>query len=372
MGMIISLESGLGRTPLCRIAQHAERKETGMQAIAFAKALMVPHNTRWLALAGTGIALFGDVVTFFTGLVNHTTLLIGLTFFAAFMLYLCWRIFVKAPADALPPEQAADCRECNATRFGIFATAALALLAFIGSGESATAKIGEQLGLIQRDVSDIKEILEPQSIIDDPDSAADHFNNAFVYHHYRNDSAKAMESMRTLYRLDAPRKIDAAQLFFDSHTAQQAKSKTLAEMQRLGAEKQDATLLVVAARHAATGEERDRLIAQARSIAPDLPHAWWDPLVMPDAPRDTFTRPGEEAARLRARIANIEKFLALEEQSPPSRWFYMPAMAAGSGSAAQMLLGSYRQQAQQYEDMESGKFQREIRDKIMRDRAKGT
>lgn len=342
-----------------------------MQAFAFAKALMVPQNTRWLALAGTGIALFGDVVTFFTNLVDHGTLLIGLTFFAVTMLYLCWRIFVKPPNDA-PPEQAADCRECDATRFGIFATAALALLALVGGGDSATAKIGEQLGLIQSDVADIKEILEPQSIIDNPVSAADHFNNAFVYHHYRNDSASAMKSMQALYALGTPSKIDAAQLYFDSHATQQAKSKTLAEMQRLGAEKRDATLLVVAARYVAAGEERDRLIAQARSIAPQLPYAWWDPMVMPDAPRDTFTRPGEEAARLRTRIANIEKFLALEEQSPPSRWFYMPAMAAGSGSAAQMLLGGYRQQAQQYEDMESGKFQREIREKLKRERANGT
>lgn len=342
-----------------------------MQTLNFAKALVVPQNTRWLALAGTGIALFGDVVTFFTGLVNHTIFLIGLTLFAAITLYLCWQIFTKAPSKDIPLEQAVDCRECDATRFGIFATLAFALLAYIGGGESATAKVGEQLGIIQKDVADIKEVLEPQSIIDEPETAADHFNNAFVFHHYRNDSANAIKSMKALYALDAPGKIDAAQLYFDAHATQEAKSRTLADMQRIGAEKRDATMLVIAARHASNGEERDRLIEQARSIAPDLPHAWWDPMVMPDAPRDTFTRPGEEAARLRTRISNIEKFLALEEKSPPSQWFYMPKMAAGYGSAGQMLLGTYRQQAQQYEDMASGKFQREIREKLLRDRASG-
>lgn len=337
----------------------------------FMRALFQLRNTRWLALAGAGIALFGDVVDFFTSLVSRHILQIGLAAFATLTLYLCWKFFAKGPPGDAPPDGATDCPECNATRFGIFATLAFGLLTFVGEGGSATGRISDQLGIIERDVSDIKEALEPQTIIDDPETMADHFNNAFLYHYQRNDGASAVREMKALYGMGAPNKMDAAQLYFDTHTTQEARAETLAEMERIGMARRDATLLVVAARHAPAPGDRARLVAQAQVMRPELPYAWWDPMKQPDMAQARFSRYGEEAARLRAEIATMEKFLALEAAMPPSRWFFMPTMGAGYSSSAQSLIDVNRRIAAQYDDMESGKFQRGIRDQLMKERASG-
>ena len=60
---------------------------------------------------------------------------------------------------------------------------------------------------------------QPQMIIDDPESAAEHFNNAWIYQMMQRNSAKAFAEMQTLYANYAPKKLDAAQLYFDSGNA---------------------------------------------------------------------------------------------------------------------------------------------------------
>src|SRR3546814_19721048 len=86
----------------------------------------------------------------------------------------------------------------------------------IGQGQSATETVGRQLGLIQSDVtairsdvSDLHEMAQPHMIIKRPASAADHFNNAWLYHTMQRNPAKAREEIRALYARHAPRKMEA-------------------------------------------------------------------------------------------------------------------------------------------------------------------
>ena len=340
----------------------------------FVRDLLAPRKAPYFTLAGAGIGLFSDVVDFFTNLVNRWAILTGFVALAAFAGWLCLKVY-KSQRETEHDEAAkpALCPECNATRFGLFAAFAFIALSAIGQGESATAKIGEQLGLIQRDVSVIKETLEPQTIIDNPKSMPDHFNNAFVYMHYRRDAAGALREMNALYARGAPQKLDAAQLYFDAHSSRATRTETLAQMERLATEKGDPTLLILAARHTTDRDARRRLVERARRMTPELPYAWWDPMVPQDPSGNALIDPGAEAARLRAEISRIEKFQALEGAAPPTRWYYMPEMAGAGhyGNSAAMLAEQYRRTATTYEDMASGKFQRDLREKMVRERAKG-
>src|SRR3546814_19480964 len=88
---------------------------------------------------------------------------------------------------------------------------------------SATETVGRQLGLIQSDVtairsdvSDLHEMAQPHMIIKRPASAADHFNNAWLYHTMQRNPAKAREEIRALYARHAPRQMEAAQLYPES------------------------------------------------------------------------------------------------------------------------------------------------------------
>ncbi len=335
----------------------------------FIRGLLVPPRAQILTLAAAGIGLFGDVVDFFTDLVPRWVIGAGLLGLALLAAWMCWPLF-KAAADSLRRE---DCRECNTARFGLYGTAAFVLLSFVGGGDSATATIGTRLGLIERDVAVVRETLEPQTIIARPRTMADHFNNAFVYLNYRRDAPSAQREMAALYALGAPRKLDAAQLYLDSHAATEPRNATVERMGKMGTAQRDATLLVVAARHSTDRARQSAIVAEAQRIEPQLPEAWYDPMrpqVMA-AGRNAFARPGDEAARIRAEIALIEKHQALAAAAPVARWYYMPQMAQGAGGSLQMLLDTYRQSAQQYEDMASGKFGREVRAKLAQDRAQG-
>src|SRR3546814_16824790 len=77
---------------------------------------------------------------------------------------------------------------------------------------SATETVGRQLGLIQSDVtairsdvSDLHEMAQPHMIIKRPASAADHFNNAWLYHTMQRNPAKAREEIRALNRSEERR-----------------------------------------------------------------------------------------------------------------------------------------------------------------------
>jgi len=333
------------------------------------KSLAALQGQRWLILTGTGIALFGDVIDFFSDLLARPVLLAGLVLFASVTLWLCWRVFGDGAPQGDPPKEPTDCPECNATRFGGFACIAFGVLTLIGNGGSATATVGEQLGLIQQDIDEIQEVLEPQTIIDDPETMAEHFNNAFVYRTYRQDAVNAARSMADLYAIGAPRKLDAAQLYFDTQSAVAGRASVLAAMKRIGEASGDATLLVVAARNVASNDERRQLVARARQLAPDMPFVWWDPMMPEEPPLNAFTNPGDEGRRLRQRIAEMEKAQALANAVPSSTWLYMPGFYGDYGTSGQMLIDTYKRSAQQYEDMESGKFQRDIREKLKREQS---
>src|SRR3546814_5340366 len=74
---------------------------------------------------------------------------------------------------------------------------------------------------------------QPHMIIKRPASAADHFNNAWLYHTMQRNPAKAREEIRALYARHAPRKMDAAQLYLDAGSAVTRSEEHTSELQSL-------------------------------------------------------------------------------------------------------------------------------------------
>src|SRR3546814_9512836 len=106
---------------------------------------------------------------------------------------------------------------------------------------SATETVGRQLGLIQSDVtairsdvSDLHEMAQPHMIIKRPASAADHFNNAWLYHTMQRNPAKAREEIRALYARNAHRKMDAGKIYLDAGSAVTGRAPLGEGMQALG------------------------------------------------------------------------------------------------------------------------------------------
>ena len=135
---------------------------------------------------------------------------------------------VGAPEAKTPEGEAAaiKCRECDAFRVMLFASAGVALLLLAGQGTTATERIGAQLGLIQQDVSAIREdttairdVTSSVEIVRNPRSAADYFRNAWIYSTVRRDADGALNSMEELYRRHSPNKLDAAELFISPPAA---------------------------------------------------------------------------------------------------------------------------------------------------------
>src|SRR3546814_13807085 len=90
---------------------------------------------------------------------------------------------------------------------------------------SSDLLIQSDVTAIRSDVSDLHEMAQPHMIIKRPASAADHFNNAWLYPTMQRNPAKAREEIRALYARHAPRKMDAAKLYLDAGPAVTGRAK---------------------------------------------------------------------------------------------------------------------------------------------------
>src|SRR3546814_2495324 len=97
---------------------------------------------------------------------------------------------------------------------------------------SSDLLIQSDVTAIRSDVSDLHEMAQPHMIIKRPASAADHFNNAWLYHTMQRNPAKAREEIRALYARHAPRKMDAAQLYLDAGSAVTGRAQLVEERDR--------------------------------------------------------------------------------------------------------------------------------------------
>ena len=336
--------------------------------LAIFKQVLWPPRAPVYALLGGAVSLFGDLMSFFTSFLSAemlALLFMGITVVAAL---LCLQPAFKVnAADQAAVTDAVTCAHCNAFRFGVFATAALGLLMVIGQGQTATEVVGRELGLIRDDVAairddvgDLHDTAQPQMIIKKPRSAAEHFNNAWIYHNIQRNPAKAREALQALYAGAPPRKMDAAQLYLETGTALVGRDALIEEMQALARKTGDATLLVAAARGAASHEAGDVLAAEARRMDPELPFAWWDvQRIRP--PRIRGMTPADHLAMYQADQANIEKFRSLYRAQPASHFFFLPQFQGDLESAARQISESLAQSIAAFDDAVSGRVARRAR-----------
>jgi len=330
--------------------------------LSIIKRIVWPARASLFALIGGAVGLFGDLANFFAEFLSAEILVLLFGVVTGVAALLCLqRAFMVNSADDQAVDAVVNCAPCDAFRFGLFATAVFLVLMLIGQGQTATETVGRQLGLIQRDVSAIRDdvsdlhtLAQPQMIIKTPRSAGDYFNNGWVYQNIQRNPARAFEEMKALYAAHAPRRMDAAQLYFEAGQAVTARGGLVREMAELAHRTGDATLLVVAARGAATREEGDRLVEEARKLDPELPFAWWDMQRIQMVPRGNAT-PAERAAALRADIAQIEKFRALYSAHPTSDFFFLPQYQGDLETVARQTSESLSQTLGTYDDILSGK-----------------
>jgi hypothetical protein len=340
--------------------------------IGIVKRIIWPAKASLFAIIGGAVGLFGDLVNFFAEFLSADVLVLIFAVITGIAALLCLqRAFIVNAADEGAVEAVVQCAPCDAFRFGLFATAAFLLLMLVGQGQSATEAVGRQLGLIKEDtavirdqVGDLHAMAQPQMIIDDPESAADHFNNAWIYHMMQRNPAKAFAEMQALYAEYAPKKLDAAQLYLDAGNAVTGRTKLVEDMQALARKTGDVSLMVVAARAAPSGEAGDAMAAEAQKLDPDYPFAWWDimrpkPVRIPD-----MNQRGAAAQRDRliAERDLIEKFRALYSAHPAQHWFFLPQYAGDMEGVARQQSESMANNIASYDDIASGRLAQRVRE----------
>ena len=317
---------------------------------ALLRRILWPGRASLFAVVGAAAGLLTDFVAFLANYVTPIWPLAGFAIVAiaaaAFCISRAFRL--PAPVDDSAAAEVADCAHCDAFRFGLFGVFAFLLVLAIGDGGTATEAIGARLGIIEQkidtmaaQVDDIAQITQPQMIIENPSRPADHFNNAWLLLNVRRDPSAAWQSLQALYAAAAPRKMDAAEMYFNVGKNSVPRSQLLADMRRLGEEKGDATLLVIAGRNATDTASADALYEAAQRLDATLPFAYWDMqrpelrearMVVGAAARD------EQAAAARRKIASIEAFLARVANKPVGSYFYLPQYQADFEQVARQYL----------------------------------
>lgn len=336
------------------------------------KRIVWPARASLFAVIGGAVGLFGDLVNFFADFLSAEVLVIVFAVVTGIAALLCFQraVMIDTSNEAAVAE-VVDCAPCDAFRFGLFATAAFLLLLLVGQGQSATETVGRQLGLIQTDVSAIRDdvgelraLAQPQMIVKSPKTAAEHFNNGWIYMFVQRDPAKAYAEMKMLYARHSPKKLDAAQLYFDSGSAVSGRKQILDEMQALAKARGDATLLVIAARAAPSREVGNDIAGAARALDPELPFTWWDVMRPQQQGGGGFTSAdaAETAARQRAERADIEKFRTLYSEKPPAAFFFLPQFQADYEALARQTSENLAQTIATYEDISSGRLAQRTRE----------
>jgi tetratricopeptide (TPR) repeat protein len=307
--------------------------------------IIIPRQEPFTAVLGAGVGLAGDLANFVTEAIKAPYLLILFGVLTIVLGALCLR---KAQAnlngDAPDPDAAAKCRECDSLRISLYATIAFGVLMVIGQGDSATARIGQQLGLIQSDVADIREAMSTGIPVKNPRTAEEMFGNAYIYFHMRRDTETASQVLERMYREHNPKKLDAADLYQQILAATLSPSAIDARMEEKGQALSDPSFFVLLARRNSTNPERAEAYRQrALAIDPTYAYALWDPL---GTGLGTGPQIGDTAGALEyfpRQIERIDAFIDRIQADPPSRYFFVPQYQVGGLEQAQGLRRLYQQ-----------------------------
>ena len=322
-----------------------------------------PERGPLFLIIGGIVSMVSDFASFLGNLASPQVLLWPAAGLAALLAWFCIsRVFAaKKNAPAAPADEGGDahgdpaiaattCRECDVFRILLFATIGIITLVIAGQGATATERIGAQLGLIQQDVAAIREdtsairdVTSSGELVRNPRTAEDYFRNAWIYQMMRRDADQAWASMQDLYRRHAPNKLDAAELYLNTGRAHLSRDALLAEMVRIGRERRDASMLVIAARNTLDFAQAQPLYAEARALDADLPFAYWDV-----ARTDLLNLPGPGSSaevtleRIRVIIAGMDQFREVASRKPLASYFYLPQYQADYEAMARTMAQTYR------------------------------
>jgi len=310
-----------------------------------------PDRGPLFAIVGGIVSLLGDFASFLGNIASPQILLWPAVGLAGLLAWLCLGRVTAVPAGAAAAaeDEAVKCRECDAFRVMLFASAGVVLLLLAGQGTTATERIGSQLGLIQEDVAAIREdttairdVTASSEIVRNPRSAADYFRNAWIYNMVQRDADQSWASIQALYERHTPNKLDAAELYFNAGRTQLTRDQLLARMIEIGRNRRDASMLVMAARNLDSNDEALALMAEARAIDPDLPFAHWDPFRVQFISLQPGATPQQNLAQSQQALAGTETFLEVAGRKPVASYYYLPQHAPDMEQFARSQLDTYR------------------------------
>lgn len=316
--------------------------------------LITPKNWTMSAVVGGSAAVAGDLIGFFSNLASPFWL-VGV-FGAALALFavLCIRKALAVDGKPEPEVEAVvECRECDGFRFSLFGTGVFLVLALLGQGETVSERIARQLNVIdvntratRDDVAIMREAMSSAIPIEDPDSAEAFYANAYIYLFHRQDAAAAREALVTLYQRFNPKKLDAADLYYQA--AQQAVSPQEAEteMLALGERLGDPSFAIILARYQMDLARAETLRETALAIDPEHPYAIWDPSRAAVGEGSDLADPAGSAAYAEERVRRIDAFLQRAQARPTSDFYFNPQGQVNGVQQAQTMRNILAQSAE--------------------------
>lgn len=309
-----------------------------------------PEKGPLFAIVGGIVSLLSDFSAFLANIASPQILVWPLVGLAGLLAWFCLgRVGAAAKETPDGSETAVQCRECDAFRVMLFASAGVALLLMAGQGETATERFGRQLGVIEDTVIDIAEdteairnVTSSSELLRNPRSAADHFRNGWIHSFVHRDAARAWDSAQAMYRVGAPNKLDAAELYFNAGRVHMTRDALLAQMAQVGRERRDAALLIIAGRNMERNEDAFALYEQARQIDPDMPFAYWDVARVQLMQITGGASAQENVETTRAVVAGHERFIEVSQRKPIASYFYLPQHQADFETLARSQLESFR------------------------------
>ena len=344
---------------------------------SFVMKILWPERGSLFAIVGGAIGLSGDITSFFSEFLSPYYLLGLFGVVAVITALLCLqRASLAELKNTEPVDEVVRCGVCDAMRFSLFSFAAFIMLLLIGQGQTATEAIGEKLGLIHADVqqvqedvkavreevgvvsenvADIHSVIQAQKIIQNPKTGEEFFANAWTYTYANRNPAAALQSLEDLYAKFSARKMDAAELYYNSARTSVGRRELLQNMTGLAEKNKDATLLVVAGRYAADEAESQRYYQRARVMDPDLPFAYWDIQRASNSLNAVQLGNEERMAILETQIADLEQFIALVSDKPVGQYFYLPQYQPDFEMSARQTLSSYQSMLDSLKKLEAMK-----------------
>lgn len=322
-----------------------------------------PEKGPLFAVVGGMVSLLSDFSAFLSNLASPHLLAWPLVGLAGLLAWFCLgRVGAAAKQTPEAYEAAVRCRECDAFRVMLFASAGVALLLMAGQGATATERFGRQLGLIEQSVAEIREdttairdVTSSAELVRNPRTAADYFRNAWINNMVRRDAEAAWESIQGLYRHHAPNKLDAAELYFNAGRIAVTRDQLLAQMIQIGREKGDAAMLVMAARNADSNEQAWALLEEARRIDPDLPFAYWDPFRTQFFSLVPGGTPQQQLEQMQQALRGSETFLEIAGRKPVASYYYLPQHAPDTESFVRSQIDTYRGAVRNWEQVARGR-----------------